>query len=157
MGDRLRALQSLKQFSCRVLITTDLSARGIDAANVNLVINMEVPWESNTYLHRIGRSGRFGSYGIAITMASEGKETKELQEVVYETNSEIYKLAKDASLDEYEIPDLWKLKQSNELEQVLLDLEILEGIEPQSSKKTEKIEQTDEKNGEPSGSLSDIF
>ena len=33
---------------------------------------MEVPWESNTYLHRIGRSGRFGSYGIAITMASEG-------------------------------------------------------------------------------------
>ena len=34
--DRLRALQSLKQFSCRILITTDLSARGIDAANVNL-------------------------------------------------------------------------------------------------------------------------
>ena len=34
---------------------------------------MEVPWESNTYLHRIGRSGRFGSYGIAITLASEGK------------------------------------------------------------------------------------
>lgn len=58
--DRLRALNSLKQFSCRVLITTDLSARGIDAANVNLVINMEVPWEGSTYMHRIGRSGRFG-------------------------------------------------------------------------------------------------
>ena len=41
--DRLRALTSLKQFSCRVFITTDLSARGIDAANVNLVVNMEVP------------------------------------------------------------------------------------------------------------------
>merc|ERR1712083_745379 len=104
--DRLRALQSLKQFSCRVLITTDLSARGIDAANVNLVINMEVPWETNTYLHRIGRSGRFGSYGIAITLASEGKE---LQEVVFETSSEIYKLEKDSSMEEYEIPDLWKL------------------------------------------------
>ena len=77
--------------------------------------------------------------------------------MVYETNSEIYKLAKDTSLDEYEIPDLWKLKQSNELEQVLLDLQILEGTEPQSSKKTEKIEQTDEQNGEPSGLLSDIF
>ena len=37
---------------------------------------MEVPWETTTYLHRIGRSGRFGSYGIALTLASEGKETQ---------------------------------------------------------------------------------
>ena len=50
--DRLKSLQSLKKYQCRVLITTDLSARGIDAANVNLVINMEVPWDSSTYLHR---------------------------------------------------------------------------------------------------------
>ena len=58
--DRIKSLNSLKAFSCRVLLTTDLSARGIDAANVNLVINLEVPWDHNTYLHRIGRCGRFG-------------------------------------------------------------------------------------------------
>jgi len=115
------------------LITTDLSARGIDAANVNLVINMEVPWEPNTYLHRIGRSGRFGSYGVAITICSEGKETKSLQEIVFETGSEIYKLEKVD--DEYDIPDLWKLKQSNELEPFLVDLQVLEGIEPEAVKK----------------------
>ena len=74
------------------------------------VINMEVPWETSTYLHRIGRCGRFGSYGIAITLASEGKETQELQEVVHETSSGIYKLEKVVETNEYEIPDLWKLK-----------------------------------------------
>ena len=45
--NRLRALNNLKQFSCRVLITTDLSARGIDSQYVNLVINLEVPWVCN--------------------------------------------------------------------------------------------------------------
>ena len=45
----------------RILCSTDLTARGIDAENVNLVVNLEVPWEHNTYLHRIGRGGRFGS------------------------------------------------------------------------------------------------
>ena len=46
--------------SDRILCSTDLTARGIDAENVNLVVNLEVPWEHNTYLHRIGRGGRFG-------------------------------------------------------------------------------------------------
>ena len=50
-----------EQFCDRILCSTDLTARGIDAENVNLVVNLEVPWEHNTYLHRIGRGGRFGS------------------------------------------------------------------------------------------------
>ena len=49
------------QLCDRILCSTDLTARGIDAENVNLVVNLEVPWEHNTYLHRIGRGGRCGS------------------------------------------------------------------------------------------------
>ena len=57
----------MKEFrtgSSRVLITTDLLARGIDVQQVHLVINYDIPREKETYIHRIGRSGRFGRKGI---------------------------------------------------------------------------------------------
>uniref|UniRef100_A0A915HWC7 RNA helicase n=1 Tax=Romanomermis culicivorax TaxID=13658 RepID=A0A915HWC7_ROMCU len=57
---RLSAIRKLKNFRCRILISTDLTARGIDASKVNLVINFDIPYSSETYLHRIGRAGRFG-------------------------------------------------------------------------------------------------
>jgi ATP-dependent RNA helicase DDX20 len=60
--ERLKALSKLKKYKCRVLVSTDLTARGIDVENVNLVINMDVPYDGETYLHRIGRAGRFGTY-----------------------------------------------------------------------------------------------
>lgn len=60
--DRMRAISRLKKFKCRILVSTDLTARGIDCENVNVVINMDVPWDCETYLHRIGRAGRFGMF-----------------------------------------------------------------------------------------------
>ncbi|TMS16431.1 putative ATP-dependent RNA helicase DDX20 [Larimichthys crocea] len=62
---RLEAMSKLKQYQCRVLISTDLTARGIDADKVNLVINLDVPQDWETYMHRIGRAGRFGTRGLA--------------------------------------------------------------------------------------------
>ncbi|KAK7103015.1 hypothetical protein V1264_021150 [Littorina saxatilis] len=58
--DRITAMAKLKTYKCRVLISTDLTSRGIDADRVNLVINLDVPKDHETYLHRIGRAGRFG-------------------------------------------------------------------------------------------------
>jgi ATP-dependent RNA helicase len=49
-----------------VLITTDVWARGIDVQNVSLVINYDLPMNRENYLHRIGRSGRFGRKGVSI-------------------------------------------------------------------------------------------
>ncbi|CAG4947477.1 unnamed protein product [Parnassius apollo] len=72
--DRLDALKTLQEYKCRLLISTDLAARGIDASNVDLVINFEVPFDWQTYLHRIGRAGRYGSYGTAVSILSEGIE-----------------------------------------------------------------------------------
>ena len=123
----------MKGFNCRVLLTTDLSARGIDAANVNLVINLEVPWDHNTYLHRVGRCGRFGSQGIAITIASQGQELQSLQEVSFLSKSQIYQLQKGEN-DEFDIPDLWRLKQAGKLEETLAALEILEEKEPEQKR-----------------------
>lgn len=65
---RLDIFKKFKEFKCRILVATDLMARGIDSENVNLVINLDVPNDSAMYLHRIGRCGRFGSHGIAITL-----------------------------------------------------------------------------------------
>ncbi|XP_078001496.1 uncharacterized protein LOC144453987 [Glandiceps talaboti] len=75
---RLQAMAMLKKFQCRVLISTDLTARGIDAERVNLVVNLDVPYDAKTYLHRIGRAGRFGTQGIAVTYAASGQEYHQL-------------------------------------------------------------------------------
>lgn len=80
--DRLDALKTLQEYKCRILVSTDLAARGIDASNVDLVINFEPPLEWQTYLHRIGRAGRYGSYGMAITILSDGREYKKFTEMI---------------------------------------------------------------------------
>lgn len=54
----------------RVLITTDVWARGIDVQNVSLVINYDLPTNRENYIHRIGRSGRFGRKGVAINFVT---------------------------------------------------------------------------------------
>uniref|UniRef100_A0A4W4DXF2 RNA helicase n=1 Tax=Electrophorus electricus TaxID=8005 RepID=A0A4W4DXF2_ELEEL len=71
---RLEAMSKLKQYQCRVLISTDLTSRGIDAEKVNLVINLDVPQDWETYMHRIGRAGRFGTLGLAVTYCCHGEE-----------------------------------------------------------------------------------
>ncbi|XP_013172649.1 PREDICTED: probable ATP-dependent RNA helicase DDX20, partial [Papilio xuthus] len=80
--ERLDALKILQEYKCRLLIATDLAARGIDASNVDLVINFETPCNWETYLHRIGRAGRFGSYGLAITILSEGAEHNNFKSLI---------------------------------------------------------------------------
>ncbi|XP_007449331.1 PREDICTED: probable ATP-dependent RNA helicase DDX20 [Lipotes vexillifer] len=73
-NQRLDAMAKLKQFHCRVLVSTDLTSRGIDAENVNLVVNLDVPLEWETYMHRIGRAGRFGTLGLTVTYCCRGEE-----------------------------------------------------------------------------------
>lgn len=71
---RKAALKEFKSNSTKVLITTDLLARGIDIQQVKLVINFDLPKEKEKYLHRIGRSGRFGKKGMAINFVCRGEE-----------------------------------------------------------------------------------
>jgi translation initiation factor 4A len=67
-------MREFRSGSSRVLITTDLLARGIDVQQVSLVINYDLPTQPENYLHRIGRSGRFGRKGVAINFVSKDDE-----------------------------------------------------------------------------------
>ncbi|KAJ0965576.1 hypothetical protein J5N97_026714 [Dioscorea zingiberensis] len=67
-------MREFRSGSSRVLITTDLLARGIDVQQVSLVINYDLPTQPENYLHRIGRSGRFGRKGVAINFVTQDDE-----------------------------------------------------------------------------------
>lgn len=71
MKEREVIMKEFRSGSSRVLITTDLLARGIDVQQVSLVINFDLPNNLENYLHRIGRSGRFGRKGVAINFVSD--------------------------------------------------------------------------------------
>jgi ATP-dependent RNA helicase RhlE len=69
-NQRTRALQGFKSGKVRVLVATDIASRGIDVAGVDLVVNMELPAETESYVHRIGRTARAGESGIAISLVA---------------------------------------------------------------------------------------
>lgn len=81
---RLETIGQLKNFQQRILLTTDLTSRGIDIANIDLVINYDMPFDTSTYLHRMGRAGRFGTRGITITITSEEEELPILKHILAE-------------------------------------------------------------------------
>ncbi|CAH1763410.1 11979_t:CDS:2 [Entrophospora sp. SA101] len=68
--ERDQIMQEFRQGTSRVLITTDIWARGIDVQQVSLVINYDLPINRELYIHRIGRSGRFGRKGVAINFVT---------------------------------------------------------------------------------------
>ena len=68
---RQRALSNFKSGKTRVIVATDIAARGIDIANLEMVINYDLPDVPETYVHRIGRTGRAGNSGIALTFCSQ--------------------------------------------------------------------------------------
>jgi translation initiation factor 4A len=86
VGERKRRMNDFRSGSVRVLISTDLLARGIDVQQVSLVINYELPTNQENYIHRIGRSGRFGRKGVAINMIGPDEvEMKNQIEKYYST------------------------------------------------------------------------
>jgi superfamily II DNA/RNA helicase len=72
--ERTRALDAFRQGELRVLIATDLAARGIDIDDLPAVINFELPRSPNDYAHRIGRTGRMGKTGLAISLICRADE-----------------------------------------------------------------------------------
>jgi len=74
--ERKSVHKEFKAGGCRVLITSDLFARGIDVQQVSIVINFDIPRNEHTYLHRIGRSGRWGRKGIAINFQTKHDATR---------------------------------------------------------------------------------
>jgi len=89
---RNRVFHDFRNQQCRNLVCSDLFTRGIDIPSVNVVINFDFPKNSETYLHRIGRSGRYGHLGIAINL------------LTYEDRFNLYKIEKELNTEIKPIP-----------------------------------------------------
>merc|ERR1719336_1973737 len=96
MGARQLIMKEFRSGSSRVLITTDLLARGIDVQQVSLVINYDLPTNRENYIHRIGRSGRFGRKGVAINFVTQ-EDVRALREIEQFYNTQIEEMPMDVS------------------------------------------------------------
>mmetsp|Transcript_54113 Transcript_54113/g.113127 ORF Transcript_54113/g.113127 Transcript_54113/m.113127 type:complete len:428 (-) Transcript_54113:337-1620(-) len=85
---RNRVFHDFRNGACRNLVSSDLFTRGIDIQSVNVVINFDFPKNSETYLHRVGRSGRFGHLGLAINLITMDDRFN-LQKIEQELGTEI--------------------------------------------------------------------
>lgn len=66
-------MSAVRSFRLRVVVSTDVLARGVDLDRVNLVVNADLPREAATYMHRVGRTGRFGSRGVCVSLVGEAE------------------------------------------------------------------------------------
>ena len=89
-------MREFRTGASRVLITTDLLARGIDVQQVSLVINYDMPQNFENYLHRIGRSGRFGRKGVAINFMTPN-DAQFLSDLEQHYSTQIEELPDDVS------------------------------------------------------------
>jgi len=89
---RNRIFHDFRKGACRNLVCTDLFTRGIDISSVNVVINFDFPKNSETYLHRIGRSGRYGHLGVAINL------------ITYQDRYDLYKIEQELGTNIRPIP-----------------------------------------------------
>jgi len=78
---RIERLKAFKDFKKRILVVTDLFGRGMDVERVNIVINYDMPPESDTYLHRVGRAGRFGTKGLAVSFCASEQDKEVMSKV----------------------------------------------------------------------------
>jgi translation initiation factor 4A len=88
-NERENIMNQFRQGDIRILLSTDLLSRGIDIQQLSLVINFDLPIQKETYIHRIGRSGRYGRKGVAINFVTD-RDLQDLEELkqFYNTNIE---------------------------------------------------------------------
>merc|ERR1711865_1114192 len=79
--ERINRYKQFKEFQKRIMVCTDLFGRGIDIERVNIVINYDMPDEDDSYLHRVGRAGRFGTKGLALSFVSTDEDQAVLKKV----------------------------------------------------------------------------
>jgi len=99
--ERIARYRAFKNFEKRIMVATDLFARGVDIERVNIVINYDIPDDANTYLHRVGRAGRFGTKGLAITFVSDEKEKEVLKQIQDKFVVKVNELPDTIDADEY--------------------------------------------------------
>lgn len=77
----IKRFKEFKEFNKRICVATDVLGRGIDVERINLAINYDLPPDADSYLHRVGRAGRFGTKGLSISFVSNDADQEVLKDV----------------------------------------------------------------------------
>lgn len=77
----IRRYKEFKEFNKRICVATDVFGRGIDIERINLAINYDLPGDADSYLHRVGRAGRFGTKGLAISFVTTDQDKEVLTSI----------------------------------------------------------------------------
>ena len=93
--ERERTLQRFKEGKLRVLVATDVAARGLDIDDVDAVFNYDVPDEQEYYIHRIGRTGRARKHGVSYTLMASVTEAVKMRDIARNTKAEVQLLKYD--------------------------------------------------------------
>ena len=117
--DRMDNLNDFKKGKLRILVATDVAARGIDIKDVSHIINYDMPNQAETYVHRLGRSGRVNASGVAISLIAQ------------------YDGARVAALEEF-LNESLDIKDTKEILEVIVDEQALEGLRHPIEIKEEK-------------------
>lgn len=115
-NERERVMDRFRAGQCRILVATDIAARGLDVSGVSHVFNFDIPWDAEQYIHRVGRTARAGRSGTAITLI-ESNQQRHLQRLERESGAKFQRL---------EIPSLASIEESRRqrfAEQIRLQLE----------------------------------
>merc|ERR1712167_199794 len=99
--ERLERYSQFKNFQRRILVATNLFGRGIDIERVNIVFNYDMPEDSDTYLHRVARAGRFGTKGLAISFCSNDEDNEILKKVQERFEVSIGELPDEIEMSSY--------------------------------------------------------
>jgi len=99
--ERLSRYQAFKDFQKRILVATNLFGRGMDIERVNIVFNYDMPEDSDTYLHRVARAGRFGTKGLSVTFVADETDAKTLNSVQERFDVSITELPDEMDLSTY--------------------------------------------------------
>ncbi|KAG2165901.1 DEAD/DEAH box helicase [Aureobasidium pullulans] len=79
--ERIKRYKEFKEFNKRICVATDVFGRGIDIERINLAINYDLPGDADSYLHRVGRAGRFGTKGLSISFVSSEQDQEVLKTI----------------------------------------------------------------------------
>jgi superfamily II DNA/RNA helicase len=102
-SDRIAEFDRFKRDEINVLVASDVAARGLDVKGVSHVINFDVPWQPDDYVHRIGRTGRAGAKGIAITLAAPA-DSELIERIEKLTGQKIQRIGKPSEVEKAAAP-----------------------------------------------------
>jgi ATP-dependent RNA helicase UAP56/SUB2 len=79
--DSIKRYKEFKEFNKRICVATDVFGRGIDIEKINLAINYDLAADADSYLHRVGRAGRFGTKGLSISFITSEEDEEVLKSI----------------------------------------------------------------------------